>query len=231
MSDLTRSLNRTLGRVASVQVVRSDRRRIAVNKAWFARAVHFARLMEQIADIDGDIVECGVADGVSLAMLASLGKASGQARHVWGFDCWTGLPTPSGADQGRDSVAAGGMFSHSSMEKVRDELLAYGLDEAEIAQGVTLVPGFFSETLSQHAGGIALLHVDVDLYQSYLDCLNGLWSHVEIGGVVAFDEYGEPDAWPGARQAVDEFLATHKGEVSGLRQDELSCKWWVTKTA
>jgi len=208
-----------------------QRRPIAVDDAWFARLVHFSKLVERIQHIGGDVVECGVADGTSLAMLTSLLKAHGQARHVWGFDSWTGLPAPSGADLGNGSVAVSGMFSHSSTAKVRDELIAYGLTDDEIAETVTLVPGRFADTVPHHRSRIALLHVDADLYQSYSDCLANLWPQVEVAGIVAFDEYGEPDVWPGARRAVDEFLATQSPDEVELHHDEMSDKWWLIKNA
>jgi Macrocin-O-methyltransferase (TylF) len=200
-----------------------------LSSTWFARLVYFNRLVEEIAAVDGDVVECGVADGASLATLTSLLKARGQSRQVWGFDSWAGLPAPSGADLGDTSIAVGGMFSQASTAKVRDELLAYGLTGEEIAKTVKLVPGLFSETLPCYEGSIALLHVDVDLYQSYLDCLTNLWPHVVTGGVVAFDEYGEDATWPGARRAVDEFLATVSVDASEMRHDEIAGKWWIVK--
>jgi hypothetical protein len=231
MSDLTRSINQALRKTVGIEVIHTHTRRVALDQAWFTRLVHFNKLVEGISQIDGDVVECGVADGTSLATLASLLKAQGQTRHVWGFDSWAGLPSPSSADVGDAGIAVGGMFSSSSTIKVRDELLAYGLASHEIASTVTLVPGLFSETLPHHERRIALLHVDVDLYQSYLDCLTNLWPHVEAGGIVAFDEYGEPDTWPGAQRAVDEFLGSHSTDASELHRDELSNKWWVTKSA
>lgn len=207
----------------------ANTRRVALNGTWFARLIHFNGLVEKIASVDGDVVECGVADGASLATLTSLLKVHGQARQVWGFDSWDGLPAPSGADLGDASIAARGMFSQASTIKVRDELLAYGLTSEEITGTVKLVPGLFSETLPSYKGRIALLHVDVDLYQSYLDCLTGLWPYVQAGGIVAFDEYGEGDTWPGARRAVDEFFATCS-DATDLRHDERSGKWWITKS-
>jgi hypothetical protein len=231
MSGITRSINRTLGRTVGVQLVPAHARRVALDSRWFARLVHFYGLVEKIAAVDGDVVECGVADGSSLASLASLLKVYGQTRQVWGFDSWAGLPPPSGADLGDASIAVGGMFSQASTAKVRDELLAYGLTGEEIAKTIKLVPGLFSETLPNYQGRIALLHVDVDLYQSYLDCLTNLWPRVEVGGIVAFDEYGEDDAWPGARRAVDEFFASHSADATDLRHDEISGKWWLMKSA
>jgi predicted O-methyltransferase YrrM len=123
------------------------------------------------------------------------------------------------------------MFSHSTTMRVRDALLAYGLTDDEIRRQITLVPGLFAETLPRYDQPIALLHVDADLYESYLDCLQNLWPRVEVGGVVTFDEYGEPETWPGARRAVDEFFTTHATEATELRRDEISGKWWVMKRA
>jgi hypothetical protein len=232
MSTITRSINRALGQTVGIQLVPAHARRVALDGRWFTRLVHFNNLVEKIAAVDGDVVECGVADGSSLASLASLLKVYGQARQVWGFDSWAGLPPPSRADLGDASIAVGGMFSQASTAKVRDELLAYGLTNKEIAKTVKLVPGLFSETLPSYQGRIALLHVDVDLYQSYLDCLTSLWPRVEVGGIVAFDEYGEDDTWPGARRAVDEFFAaTPSVDATDMRHDEISGKWWIMKSA
>jgi Macrocin-O-methyltransferase (TylF) len=232
MSAITRSINRALGQAVGIQLVPAHARRVALDSRWFTRLVHFNSLVEKIAAVDGDVVECGVADGSSLASLASLLKVYGQARQVWGFDSWAGLPAPSGADLGETSIAVSGMFSEASTAKVRDELLAYGLTDQEVAKTVKLVPGLFAETLPRYKGRIALLHVDVDLYQSYLDCLTNLWPQVEVGGIVAFDEYGEDDAWPGARRAVDEFFAaTPSVDATDMRHDEISGKWWIIKSA
>lgn len=231
MGAFTRSINRVLRQTAGVQVIPARSRRVNLDKVWFARLLHFNKLVEEISDVIGDVVECGVADGSSLATLTSLLHAHGQARRVWGFDSWTGLPSPSSADAGGASIAASGMFSQASTAKVRDELLAYGLTDDEIGQTVRLVPGLFSETLPRYSGQVALLHVDVDLYQSYLDCLTNLWPRIVTGGIVAFDEYDEPDIWPGARRAVDEFLETRPEDAGALRRDEGSGKWWLMKSA
>ncbi len=226
-----RSVNRVLRDRAGVEIARAPVPRVLLSTEWFARLLHFDRLVGEIAGVKGDVVECGVADGASLAAFASLLKVHGDERHLWGFDSWAGLPSPSDADLGGDSIAREGMFSYASTARVHDELLAYGLSREEIEQRITLVPGLFSQTLPKFHGRVALLHIDADVYESYLDCLNVLWPKVEVGGVVAFDEYGEPDRWPGARRAVDEFFAGRSAEVSELQLDEPSGKWWLSRRA
>ena len=56
---------------------------------------------------------------------------------------------------------------------------------------------------SQDPARIALLNLDVDLYESYCDCLRHLGPRVT--GVIVYDQYRSPK-WPGATQAVDECL-------------------------
>ena len=53
---------------------------------------------------------------------------------------------------------------------------------------------------------IALLRLDTDWYASTKHELEHLYPRLEPGGVLIIDDYGH---WPGARQAVDEYLAEH----------------------
>jgi O-methyltransferase len=52
---------------------------------------------------------------------------------------------------------------------------------------------------------LAFAHVDVDIYQSVLDCCRFIMPRMLRGGFVVFDDYGFPSC-PGARQAVDGFF-------------------------
>jgi hypothetical protein len=232
MSRLTREINRALGRAVGVQVVAGRTRAVRLNEEWFQRFLYFNELVDRIAEVPGAIVECGVAEGTSLAMLASLVRASNDSdsRHVWGFDSWEGLPAPTGADAaGDESIARTGMFSYTSVDRVREELAAYGWDEERTRQKISLVPGWFDDTLPSFEREIALLHIDVDLYESYQTCLRYLWPWVRPGGIVAFDEYEDAESWPGARRAVDEFLGSIPQGKASLREDQRSRKWWVQK--
>jgi hypothetical protein len=230
MNTIARRVNRVLSQTVGVQVIPGAARRVALSDAWFTRMLHLNRLLETVVPVPGDIVECGVASGTSLALMASLAKAQGQTRRIWGFDCWEGLPAPEDHDLGDSSVAARGIFAEASPQKVIDELVAYGLGEDEISDRVTLVPGLFSETLPSYRAEIALLHLDVDLYQSYSECLTRLWPMVSPGGVVAFDEYEDTESWPGAKRAIDEFLVgLGTCQAERLSRDESSGKYFVVK--
>ena len=55
---------------------------------------------------------------------------------------------------------------------------------------------------------IALLHIDLDLYEGYKYSLEIFWDQIQTGGIILFDEYNEIE-WPGATKAVNDFLHTH----------------------
>lgn len=227
---LTALVNNVL--VTTVGVRLSSARASVLDKEWFDTLLYFQRLFELIADVKGDVLECGVASGGSLGLLASLTRSERTRTHVWGFDSWSGLPPPSTQDAAsRFAGAIEGSFA-SSLEKVRATLRWHGFTDQDIERDISLVSGDFAETLPRFTGSsIALLHVDADLYRSYQLCLDHLWGKVSVGGVVAFDEYHLSHDWPGAKQAVDEFLAQQPPHTVSLRQDPLFEHYYAVKLA
>ena len=224
-----RPLNDLLERTTGARLVSGGPRGVKIDAEWVDRFRYFDRLMSRIEHVDGDVVECGVAGGESLAMFASLVRARAIERTIWGFDSWSGLPQPSHTDVGDLSQAAGGMFGWASIRLVEAELRGHGFDDVEIAQHVRLERGDFADTLSRFpARTVALLHVDADLYESYRTVLECLWPRLAVGGLAAFDEYEELETWPGARRAVDEFLGRDEVEADLVR-DQQAAKWYAVK--
>jgi len=208
-------------------------RRGELYKEWFDKLLYFYRLFQLLEDVEGDVVECGVASGRSLAIITSLLRSSRISRHIWGFDNWSGLPEPSKEDLGSTgSLATKGKFVASSKEMVTATLKWHGFEDSEIESGITLVKGPFCDTLPKFRGThIALLHVDADLYESYRDSLRCLWTKVSVGGIATFDEYQAPVQWPGARKAVDEFFGNLPQGSARLCQDTLYPRYYAVKTA
>jgi len=216
-----------LARVA--RRVRNHTSGILIGDEWVQRFLWFERLLDEIEDVEGDVAECGVASGGSLAMLASLLRARRSERHLYGFDTWEGLPEPQREDVSAASAAVGGLFRDASLGSVRRTFRAHGFADGEIDHRVTLTRGRFDETLPGFAGLLALVHVDADLYGSYRDALDGLWPRLNAGGIVALDEYGT-ELWPGAQRAVDEFLARLPSGAAELRADRRIGKWFLRKS-
>ncbi len=207
---------------------------VNVPVGWMRQFRYMARLFDGINGIPGDVVECGLGEGYTFAMLGYLiGSERAQpSRILWGFDSFEGWPAPTEYDQSplnpqRGEWAVG-------QDQVRQRLEGSGVTQAFPDLEIRIVPGFFSDTLpSFPERSIAFLHLDCDLYTSYHDALTHLFPKVAPGGMVLFDEYrefpreyGGKEKWPGATKAIDEYLV-HTG--LSLQYDEETQKYYVIK--
>ena len=188
----------------------------------------FKRLLDLVSDIDGDVVECGVGRGRSLLLLALLCREEEKGRQIWGFDSFEGFPEPTEEDTSYRNPQKGQY--PADIMGVRALFQDAKLDDLFMISKVILVQGFFNESLYKYVGqGIALLHIDADLYQSYSDALHILYDKVLPGGVIAFDEYMDGLThvrFPGAKTAIDEFFAD---KTFDLRRDKHYGKYYVVK--
>ena len=162
--------------------------------------------------VAGDVVECGVGRGSSFTALLLMAQAEGRGRHVWGFDSFQGLPAPSAEDASWKDRRQGDLRFGTPADVTR-AILGSDVEAPFFAAHAHLVPGYFDDSLRHYTGErIAFLHLDVDFYQSYTTCLTTLYPRIAPGGVVAFDEYGDP-TYPGARRAIDEYFGDRIGDL------------------
>jgi O-methyltransferase len=77
------------------------------------------------------------------------------------------------------------------------------------ATNVTITKGWFEQTLPvfQADGGIGILRLDGDWYESTMTCLTHLFPQVNRGGLVIIDDYY---AFAGCALAVHDYLSQHK---------------------
>jgi O-methyltransferase len=193
------------------QIVRRDAR-----CHTFFRAIEFINYEQ----VPGDIVECGVFGGLSLALLAkgATFDAKGMSRRIVGIDSFEGLPLDVEQHprwNERDCAVVHGWHpflnagDRVSAESTRALFDLCGLDSP------ILHTGRFGEVLprivpSLH-DSIALLHVDCDLYESTREVLDGVASALQDGTIILFDDWfhyrGNPHR--GEARAFREFLAEH----------------------
>ena len=190
---------------------RFDLWRYEMDVKYTRRLFHFEHLLRSVEPVDGRIVECGVGPGRSLLAFSVISQYLMRCRDIYGFDTFEGIPPPGPQDGAANSEKSG--WWNYSREYVRELLKYNGLDQSEISQRITLIPGDFDRTLVGYDGGsIALLHLDVDFYASYKIALESLYQYVSPGGIVAFDEYRSP-TWPGATRAIDEFFGPRDEKI------------------
>ena len=159
------------------------------------------------ARMEGSVVECGVMNGGSAALLAAVARRAGNARPIWLFDSFEGLPEPEHVDVNYLGVPGHKGQAVGQAAKVEEVLYRKLRLRPE---GICIRKGWFEDTLSpvkQTIGRIALLHIDCDWYRSVKFCLEQLYDLVAPGGYVVIDDYGH---WRGCRQAVDEFLSPRR---------------------
>jgi O-methyltransferase len=183
-------------------------------------------LLDKTTSVPGDVAECGVFRGRTLVPMAVYLAQNSSPKHVLGFDSFEGFDEAVNVD-----VRLGGLrskdrhvaaFNETSVKFVQAKLTRFGV------RNTTLVKGFFRDTLEHHAERrFSFVHLDCDIYQSYKECLEFFYSRTSPGGIVLFDEYKDPH-WPGATQAVDDFLRD-KPEKPVLVTREHRQKFYIEK--
>jgi len=181
--------------------------------------------------IPGDVIECGVAGGGSLAVLAQwVLDLDEDDRRCVGLDTFSGMPEPDAHDTANGVHAqhtgwGQGTCSSGGKERVRMMLSSRGLGDR-----VDLVEGLFEQTIpelraSMKAEGrqIALLHCDADWYASTRCITQNLFDLVTPGGVVQIDDYGH---WDGCRKAIDEAFA-HLDPKPTLNRIDYTGRWFT----
>lgn len=160
-----------------------------------------------IADkLDGDFAECGVWGGGSAYLLLA-----SSSKHLHLFDSFEGLPEPQLCDyptnKNMPPASAGwfGIPSGKLDQQVRNFLSDY-------SPRFSMYKGWFSDTLRTSPDlQYAMVHLDVDFYQSYKECLEYFVPRIVPGGIVVCDEY-DFNHLPGAKKAIDEYF----GDVESL---------------
>lgn len=215
-----RNLSKLLGRLATEENSKSERTIVlrAEFSAQLVRLIEIVRpytlvdeirlaalygLMLEVSErgVEGHVVECGVGNGGSAAIIASAINKDVN-RHLWLYDTFTGLPKPSPLDGNLAQEYVGKIVG--SVDKVKEVLgyVDFPLERVHIKKGL------FEETF----GGdlperVAFLHIDADWYESVLIALRRFYPLLQDGGVVIIDDFGH---WEGAREAFYDFCSECK---------------------
>lgn len=192
-----------------------------VKTGWLDQYEYFREIFQKISSISGAVIECGLGLGDSFIMLANhIGRENAEApRELFGFDSFEGWPAPTSYDESPRNPQKGEWAY--PQEDFEARVTEAGIYKRFPNLKVVITPGFLADSLpSSKAPEIALLHIDVDLYEGYRDALQYLFPHVAPGGVVMFDEYRyfstrpgyivggkQIEKWPGCTKAVDDYFA------------------------
>ena len=154
--------------------------------------------------LDGDIAEAGVWRGGVTYLLASVLKD----KAVHAFDSWEGLPglTEEDCVEGTDRV----LWAYKGWGKC-DQPVEF-LSKFD---NVVFHKGWFVDTFPEVADKkFCLVHVDCDLYQPVKECMEFFVPRMVPGGFMVIDDYGDPNVFPGAVKAVDEYFENYTGKIT-----------------
>ena len=134
----------------------------------------------QSSKIDGCILEVGVANGGSGALLSFVAKEQNKTCYL--ADTWKGVVKASD----KDTNFVGGEFEYAETEVVN-----HLLSSLNTTANTQLLVGIFpDDTAKNIKDRISFIHIDVDTYISCKDTVEWAISKLSIGGIIVFDDYG-----------------------------------------
>ena len=140
------------------------------------------KIVEQVKDKNGHILEVGAWRGGSACLIAKKCKIEGIKNKVFIADTFKGLVKTSP----KDGTYTGGEHADTSVDIIKNLTRKMELDNTIILNGV------FPDDTGKEIENLKFkfCHIDVDVYQSGKDIFNWIWGRMVIGGVVIFDDYG-----------------------------------------
>jgi len=172
-----------------------------------AKVLAHYELYKKILDIPGAIVECGVFKGSSLIRFAMMRELfeTPDSRHIIGFDTFGKFPE---ANNVVDREHAKEFTEKAGDESMTLSELGESLGSRGLSGNMDLIKGDICETVADYQFNhpelrIALLHIDVDLYEPSKVILERFIPMMSKGGIVVLDDYG---TFPGETKAVDEYF-------------------------
>jgi hypothetical protein len=167
-------------------------------------------------NVEGDIVECGVGNGLSLSIIIYLKNHYNLFdTKIFACDSFKGFPEPKKIDF-FDKKHKAGDWSHTNLNYVKENIIKFGITEKQV-NDVIFVTGYFENTLQNlNTKKISLLHLDCDLYQSYKISFEKLSNKVSENGIIILDEYfknNKLNRFPGAVAATDEYVLENNLKV------------------
>lgn len=156
--------------------------------------------LEKTLSTEGAVVEFGCYNGTTSLFISRLLQQLGDSREFHVYDSFEGLP----AKAPQDASAVGEQFVAGELAVSKKDFL-HEYKKANL-QPPIIHKSWFSELQDTDVPErIAFAFLDGDFYDSILDSLSLIWSRMQPGSVIIFDDYAH-DALPGVAIAVKEFL-------------------------
>jgi O-methyltransferase len=160
------------------------------------------------SNFKGDMAEVGVFQGGSAKIICEAKKSS--KLHL--FDSFEGLPEVSEIDKTRiESIKFHEkQFSNTELSKVKNYLSDYS--------NVFFYQGFFPKTAKPVENNIfSFVHLDVDLYDSTIRCLEFFYPRLEKGGIIVSHDYSSVI---GVKKAFNDYFKDKDVSIINLLESQ-----------
>ena len=167
---------------------------LTMNSDRFAKLICHYEIFKKVINVSGDVVECGVFKGTSLARFGLMRKIFGSKKNskIIAFDVFSDVfPTTEYKEGKIDRKiwiknAGSSSISKKQMSKVFKKQGTKSFD---------LIAGDITKTLPKYIEKnpnlkISLLNIDIDFVESTFCSLEYLYPRVSKGGIILLDNYG-----------------------------------------
>jgi len=164
-------------------------------------------LFKMVADLPGQILECGVFKGASFVRFAMFRSLFGNvfSKKLIGFDTFGRFPD---TEFETDIRARAKFISAAGEQSISEAQLLKILKRNSLDKNVELVSGNICDTIPKYVEDnpqlkLSLVNLDTDIYEPAVTILNHLWPRIVKGGILIVDDYG---VFPGETKAIDDFF-------------------------
>lgn len=179
---------------------------LTAQSSRMARAIAHYEIYKKIANLPGDIVECGVFKGVSFMrfiMFMQLFETDANKKII-GFDTFGKFPDTEFA-QDKDELNGFIKETGGGISISKEELKKYIINKNFL--NYELIKGDINFTVPKYVANnpnfkISLLNIDTDIYEPAKTILEYLAPKVVSGGIIIFDDYG---VFIGETQLADKY--------------------------
>ena len=207
-----------------------------VQTTYLRKFITRLKIYENILNVHGSIVECGVlgGDGVfSWAHFTEIFEPYNHLRQVIAFDTFAGFPSISQNDRGgnfkddSEHLKVGGLKSESLQHLERLSETFDANRPLNHIKKISFVSGDANNTIPEYVRDhpefvCALLWLDFDVYEPTKVALREIVPRMPKGALIAFDELNHP-LWQGETAAVMEELGLRNLRVNRFSFGSTAC--------
>ncbi|MDQ6904554.1 MAG: TylF/MycF family methyltransferase [Bacteroidota bacterium] len=164
-------------------------------------------LYKTILNLPGAIVECGIFKGASFVRFAGFRELFGTSfsNKIIGFDIFDEFPETNFED---DQKYRDKFIKNAGKNSISELQLLEVLNHKNVEKNIELIKGDICKTVPEYVKNnphlkIALLNLDVDIYEPAVTILEEFYPRICNGGILILDDYG---TFPGETKAVDDYF-------------------------